>query len=191
MYGKRLKVLKIVVTVTVIVFSLWFVQNVRERRKMAQREANYQTVLATYADKVKPGMTREEVEQHLEIDGRHFRQMCCVANYRREHVSFVGTSWDDLVKVGEESTPWFCSENDVYIAFEFNPKSRGELADTNGSDIPEESVCLSPTRRVPVTPGVTSRLHSKPAFPRSMSDNACYQQSFGQNYSLRSSQGVL
>ena len=42
---------------------------------------------------------------------------------------------DDLVKIGAESTPWFCSENNVYIAFEFNPKSHGEQSDTNDSDV--------------------------------------------------------
>jgi len=61
--------------------------------------------------------------------------MCCVANFKGEHVSLVGAGWDALVKIGEESTPWFCSENNVYIAFEFNPKSHGEQSDTNDSDV--------------------------------------------------------
>ena len=56
--------------------------------------------------------------------------MCCVASIRGEHASFIGSSWDDLVKIGEESAPWFCSENDVYLAFEFNPKSQGERPET-------------------------------------------------------------
>jgi hypothetical protein len=61
--------------------------------------------------------------------------MCCVANFRGQIRERKGAGYDDLVKIGEESAPWFCSENNVYIAFEFNPKSRGELSDTNGSDI--------------------------------------------------------
>ena len=47
----------------------------------------------------------------------------------------VEAGWDDLVKIGEESVPWFCSENNVYIAFQFNPKSTGELSKTNVSDV--------------------------------------------------------
>jgi hypothetical protein len=47
----------------------------------------------------------------------------------------VGAGWDDLVKISEESAPWFCGENNVYLAFEFNPKAQGELSDTNVSDI--------------------------------------------------------
>jgi len=48
----------------------------------------------------------------------------------------VTFGWDDLVKIGEEKAPWMiCDEHNVYVAFEFNPKAKGELADTNGSDI--------------------------------------------------------
>jgi K+-sensing histidine kinase KdpD len=135
MRGKRLWLLMIIATIAVIVFALWLVQNVRERHKAAEREAKYQTVLAKYTGELKPGMTREQVEQHLQTAGTQFRQMCCVANFRGHYVSLVGAGWDDLVKIGEESAPWFCSENNVYIAFEFSPKSKGEVADTSGSDI--------------------------------------------------------
>jgi hypothetical protein len=50
-------------------------------------------------------------------------------------VSLKAAAYGDRVKIGEESAARFCSENNVYIAFEFNPKSHGELSDTNGSDI--------------------------------------------------------
>jgi hypothetical protein len=33
------------------------------------------------------------------------------------------------------NVPFVCTENNVYIAFEFNPKSQGEQANTNSSDI--------------------------------------------------------
>jgi hypothetical protein len=135
MRGKRLKVLMIVAVVVLIVLGSWLGQHLRERRKAAEREAQYQTLLAKYTSELKPGMSREQVEQHLKINGERFSQMCCVANLRGEHASFVGSSWDDLLKIGEESTPWFCSENNVYIAFEFNPKSQGERRETNSADI--------------------------------------------------------
>jgi hypothetical protein len=134
MRAKRLW-LKIIAAIAVIVFGLWLVQHVRERRKAAEREAYYQTVLAKYAGELKPGMSREQVEQRLQTDRRQFRQMCCVANFRRQYVSLLDAGWDDLVKIGEESTPWFCSGNNVYIALEFNPKSKDELPKTNVSDI--------------------------------------------------------
>ena len=134
MRAKRLW-LKIVAAIAAVVFGLWLVQHMRERRKAAEREAYYQTVLANYTGELTPGMTREQVEQRLRTDGRRFKQMCCVANFRGQHVSFLDAGWDDLVKIGEESTPWFCSENNVYIALEFNPKSKRELSKTNDSDI--------------------------------------------------------
>ena len=50
-------------------------------------------------------------------------------------MSFLDPGWDDLVRIGAESTPWVCSENNVYLALEFNPKSKGEPPKTNVSDI--------------------------------------------------------
>ena len=50
-------------------------------------------------------------------------------------MSLERAGWDDLVKIAEESVPFVCTENNVYIAFEFNPKSQGDEANTNGSDI--------------------------------------------------------
>jgi hypothetical protein len=94
-----------VAAIALIVFGLWLVQHLREERKAAKREAHYQSVLAKYASDLKPGMTRGQVEQRLQTDGRRFNQMCCVANFRGVHASLVGSSWDDLVKIGVESAP--------------------------------------------------------------------------------------
>jgi hypothetical protein len=135
MHGKRLKVLTILAVVVLSTLSLWFMQSVRNRRKAAEREARYQVVLDQYASNLKPGMNREQVERYLQTNGKRFRQMCCVADFRGVHASLVTGGWDDLIKIAGETTPWFCSENNVYIALEFNPKSQSELPDTNGSDI--------------------------------------------------------
>jgi hypothetical protein len=134
MRGRRFKVLTTVASIALLVFLLWLVKHLREQRKAAEREAYYQSALAKYGSDLKPGMSREQVEQRLQTNGKRFSQMCCVANFTGEHASLVGSSWDDLVKIGEESPPWFCSEHNVYIAFEFNPKSQGERLETNPSD---------------------------------------------------------
>jgi len=55
-------------------------------------------------------MTRMEVETHLHKEGIRFMQMCCVENH---------SYWDDLIKIGEEGHPWYCSEHYVYVAFLF------------------------------------------------------------------------
>ena len=125
----------IVAAAAAIAISLWFVRHVRDRHEAAERESGYQTVLAQYAVELKPGMTREQVERRLQTNGKGFKQMCCVANFKGEYVSFDRAGYDDLVKIAKESVPFFCSENNVYIAFEFNPKSQVELSNTNNSDI--------------------------------------------------------
>src|SRR4029077_1280122 len=135
MHGKRLKVSMIVAAAAVIAVSLWSVQHVRDRHEAAKREAGYRTVLVQYTVELKPGMTREQVERHLHTNGKEFRQMCCVANFKGEFVRLDGAGWDDLVKIAEESAPFACGENNAYIPFEFHPKSQGELPGTNGSDI--------------------------------------------------------
>jgi hypothetical protein len=124
-----------IASVLLLALSIWFVQHLRERHRAEELGARYQMVLAGYAIQVKPGMTREEVERYLQTTGKQFKQMCCVANFKGGYVSFERAGWDDLVRIGAENVPWFCSENNVYIAFEFNPKSQAELPDTNGSDI--------------------------------------------------------
>ena len=71
------------------------------------------------------GATRLEVEGYLRTQGKHFQQMCCVG-VRRNALA-------DLVKVGQEKAPWFCSEHNVYVAFVFDaPQHR--LATANDDD---------------------------------------------------------
>ena len=135
MSGNRLKVLTIVGAVTAIIVVLWFVKHGRDRHLAAKRESGYQIVLGQYGIELKPGMTREQVERYLRSNGRRFKQMCCVANFKGEFVSFDRAGYDDLVKIADERVPFVCNENNVYIAFEFNPKSQGELPETNPSDI--------------------------------------------------------
>jgi hypothetical protein len=116
-----------------IVVGIWLTHHLREKHNSAKREAWYQTVLAESKSAFKPGTPRGEVEQHFRVHHTQFKHMCCVANYRGQPVTLSAT-YDDLVKIGQEKAPWFCSEHNVYIAFEFNPKSQGEAPETNASD---------------------------------------------------------
>jgi hypothetical protein len=56
--------------------------------------------------------------------------MCCV-----ERKDFSSSVYEDLAKVGQVEAPWFCSKNNVYIAFEFTGNPRigpgPEEADTD------------------------------------------------------------
>ena len=135
MSGKRLRVLLVVATVAAVCVGLWFLHRLRDRREAGKREVRYQAILTQYEADLKPGMRREQVERYLHTNGKPFSQMCCAGNFRGEYVSLVGAGWDDLIKIADEPVPIVCGENNVYIALEFNPKSRGEQPDTNASDI--------------------------------------------------------
>lgn len=90
------------------------VRHVLEKRAQRKREVGYETTLRSYSEVFKPGMTRKQLEDYLSAKGTPFRQMCCVS--RKEFGKGV---YDDLVKVGQEDAPWFCSEQNIYVAFQF------------------------------------------------------------------------
>jgi hypothetical protein len=93
-----------------------------KRQAQRKREAVYQAILHLYTQVLKPGMTRKEVEDYLRARNVKFRQMCCVDIKESSRRS----SWDDLVKIGEEDVPWVCSENNVYVAFQFTDHGEQE-----------------------------------------------------------------
>lgn len=94
-----------------------------------RRDAAYQMTLRSYDRVLKPGTTRGKVEGYLGARNTSFQRMCCVDAARLSERA----SWDDLVKIGQEKPPWFCSENYVYIAFQFidrePPTESGKTAD--------------------------------------------------------------
>lgn len=98
----------IVLAVAVPVYAIY---RVREKRAAQKREASYQSSFQRYSELLKPGMTREEVEGYFRVMNLKSQRMCCV--------SHDSGAWDDLVQIGKEEAPWFCSENNVYIAFQF------------------------------------------------------------------------
>ncbi len=106
----------------VLALALFALGTRYELNKQAQkrREAVYQTTLRSYSEILKPGMGRKEVESYLRARNTMFTQMCCVDAETLSERS----SWDDLVKIGKEAAPWFCSENNVYIAFQFTDHER-------------------------------------------------------------------
>jgi hypothetical protein len=64
-------------------------------------------------------MTRKEVEDYLRARHINFRQMCCV-----DVKTFSKGVYDDLAQIGQEDAPWFCSEKNIYIAFQFTGQAR-------------------------------------------------------------------
>ena len=89
------------------------IYRVSQARAQRKREDSYRATLRSYSEVLGPGMSRETVESYLREKNAEFRQMCCVDTKLSKGI------YDDLVRVGQERAPWFCSENNVYIAFQF------------------------------------------------------------------------
>jgi hypothetical protein len=101
----------VVVALVVFVVALVFVRQ-RSVVNARRREASYQAALRSYTVILKPGMSRRDAESYLASGSKTFRQQCCIGGTSKN-------AWDDLVKIGEEDTPWYCSQHNVYIALEF------------------------------------------------------------------------
>jgi hypothetical protein len=106
---RKLRVLLILLCVVLLCIGI---RHLIRKQAQKKREAGYQAALRDYRQAFKQGITRKEVEDYLRMKNVPFRQLCCV-ELSSKH------SWDDFVKIGEEDTPWICSENNVYVAFEF------------------------------------------------------------------------
>jgi hypothetical protein len=82
----------------------------RKERGKEARQLAYQAALRAYSRDLKPGLTRKEVEAYFQTRGAKFEKICCVG---QQHSA-------DLVKIGEEDSPWYCGDADfVYLVFEF------------------------------------------------------------------------
>jgi hypothetical protein len=124
----RPSIVAMLVIVALVIFSSW---HILEKKAKQKREVAYQSALRSYSAILRPGMTRKEVEDYLGANKIKFRQMCCVDASQ----DFSKSVFDDLTKIGHEDAPWFCSETNVYIAFQFTRATgnAGE-ADAEGSD---------------------------------------------------------
>ena len=84
----------------------------RTKAQRKQREDRYQAALASYAEVLKPGMTRKQVEDWLQAKGISFRQA--------SGTGLEGTgTYADLIKIGHEHHPWYCEADNIYVAINF------------------------------------------------------------------------
>jgi hypothetical protein len=118
----------VVVTLSAGVLAVRYERRKTEEKK---REASYQSTLTTYTQALKPGITRKEVEDYLRKKNLSWGQICCVDSTETSSRH----SMDYLVLIGREDPPWFCSENNVYVAFEFDDRGvHGPHWDNNDAD---------------------------------------------------------
>ena len=89
-------------------------------REAAKQEKVCQSTLQSYRQILKPGMTRNEVEEYL----------------RSKNIEFLRLQGDDISKIGEDdSLIWFCGRPDVFLQFQFtaSPQEDSQM-DGNGGD---------------------------------------------------------
>jgi hypothetical protein len=120
------------IAVLVVAFGI---RHVLEERNAARREVEYQKSLQSYSEALKTGMTRKQVEEYFSARKPPFRQICCVS-VKEFSTGVYDNAYDDLVKIGQEDVPWFCSENNVYVAFQF----LGSAKDSFGSAEPSDTL---------------------------------------------------
>lgn len=86
-----------------------------EMNAKKNRQGTYKTKLRSFTEALTPGMTRKQVEDYFHANKVAYSEECCVVFDNSDHRH----SFDELVKVGQEDHPWYCGENNVYIAFQF------------------------------------------------------------------------
>jgi hypothetical protein len=106
----RRKVLWVTAVLLIFLFALAARSEHRSRRAAANHLA-IEAALRHFSQALPPGTTREQVKNVLRAQGVAFMQRCCFE---------PNSPFSILVRVGQEETPWYCSEWPDYVAFEFS-----------------------------------------------------------------------
>lgn len=124
-----------ILTVIVVVASVAVFHSHLKSVSRQKRETAYRSVLRQYSQDLKPGLRRTEVEGYLRTRNVRFTWVYTSFSGRRK------SQYADLVKIGEEVAPWYCSEAYVYVAFEY---SGVEKYKQNESDVLERIELFRP-----------------------------------------------
>ena len=122
-----------IIYLVLVVLAAVAIRHIWKKHEEKKREIFYQSVLHSYSEDLKPGMTREQVENFLRAKKDQFQQVCCDRG-----------SYSDLIKIGQEDAPWYCSENNIYIAFQFNSVAEESAHPWKDPFDPLESIELLP-----------------------------------------------
>jgi hypothetical protein len=82
----------------------------RRQHAFERRHAAYLTALNSYSQDLKPGTTREAVQQYLQQ-----------RNKSLEKQVFGGNPWDGYFFMGYEGSDEYCAPAPVYLVFHFSP----------------------------------------------------------------------
>lgn len=116
----------LIIAAALLLISLFTLYRRYEQREQQAREAKYERALNSYSRVFRLGETRKDVESYLSANRLEYDQMCCVD----ERSAFA-----DLHRIGEEQAPWLCSEQTVYIAFQFAAVEPHDASSAYPSDV--------------------------------------------------------
>ena len=102
----------VIMILAAVAAGRWWKEQAREARQLA-----YQSALSACARDLKPGLTRKSVEAYFHTSRIGFEKICCLGQHYQA----------DLVKIGEEDTPWYCGPEYLDLVFEFAPTQEGGL----------------------------------------------------------------
>jgi hypothetical protein len=110
-----------------------------QARAQAKRETVYQSVLRSYSEDLKPGMTRKAVEDYLRGRNTAFRHPSSFF-YLAEKVT-EPTAAPDLVQIGKESPPFFfCTPMGIYIELVFVATDKRHSLRADDSDVLQQVI---------------------------------------------------
>ena len=107
-----MKWLLVAALVVLVASSAYLIRARNQSKAEKTREAYYESKLAWYNAQFKIGLTRGQIEAELMAKRIPFKRICCLHPHDR-----VLT---DLVKIGKEKGPWYCSGTLINVAFEFH-----------------------------------------------------------------------
>jgi hypothetical protein len=116
----------LILALLVVALFAFAMHHASREREQQEHEAAYQSTLRSYSAVLKLGMSRTDVEGYLNAKKVRFSQGCCIVQY--------ASAWDDLTKIGQEDSPWYCSEQNIYVAFQFAAVERPKLLRADASD---------------------------------------------------------
>jgi hypothetical protein len=101
--------------VVAVLISALVVRKITRDAARRKREIRYTVAFKAYSQALHPGMKRKDIEEYLRSRNTKFSWIFTAFGGRRV------SQYADIVKIGEEAAPWYCSEAYVYVAFEFAP----------------------------------------------------------------------
>ena len=117
----RVALVVVVLIAAVVAAFQWY-----SRRAQRKRDAQYRSALFSYSNQFPPGVSRELVESYLRARGIAIQQQSGETGF---------DAMTDLIVIGQDPVPWYCSTWPVYIEFHYAARQQDHQFKADSSDI--------------------------------------------------------